>query len=356
MAWHVAVFDSLVELPPGTDALFADPSIGNLYSTRDWYRCVIATALPAATRPCFAVCLQDGEPRALFALARHTGETLQSLTTPYTCLYQPLVGSKADADTLFQIGRSFARFCRSHAPIRIEALDPDWPGLPMLLRGLRSMGMLALQFDHFGNWYESVVAGTWDAYLASRDGALRQTVRRKLGKAQRDSDIRFDRINGGPELEAGIAAFEDVYGRSWKEPEPFPNFNASFMRAASAMGVLRLGVLRRAGQPIAVQYWVVTGTGEFGKTGSVLKLAHDEAFKPISPGTVLTALMIRSLLEDDGVTQLDFGRGDDPYKRQWVNQRRQRIGLIIANPLRLSGLRLIFPHLAGRIRQKFLAG
>ena len=352
MTWSTTLFDSLAALPPAADVLFAEPATGNLFSTREWYRCIIDTALPATVRPCLALCLQDGQPRALFPLEHHADGTLQSLTTPYTCLYQPLIAPGATADTIFRIGRSFAGIGRSHASIRIEALDPAWPGLPPLLRGLRAGGLLPLRFDHFGNWHEPVAAGSWEAYLRSRDGALRETVRRKLAKTLRDTSIRFDETSGGPGLEAGIAAFEDVYARSWKEPEPFPAFNAGFMRAAAAMGILRLGVLRQGQQPIAVQYWVVTGNEATGKTGSVLKLAHDEAFKPLSPGTVLTARMIRSLLETDGVTELDFGRGDDPYKRQWVGQRRQRIGLLIANPLRPAGLRLIITHLAGRARQK----
>ena len=66
---------------------------------------------------------------------------------------------------------------------------------------------------------------------------------------------------------------------SWKEPEPFPRFNAELMRQAADVGALRLGVLRHEGQAIAVQLWVVHD-GE----AAVLKLAHDEAFKPISPG------------------------------------------------------------------------
>ena len=353
--WRAARFDSLAALPPAANALFADPSTGSLFSTRDWYRCVIATALPASSHPSFILCQQDGQPRALFPLETHNDGTWKSLTTPYTCLYQPLITRDATAATIRRIGRTFARFCRARASVRIEALDPDWPGLQPLLDGISSMGLVPLRFDHFGNWYEPFAAGSWDTYLRSRDGALRETVRRKLGKALRDKTIRFDLIGGGAELETGIAAFEDVYARSWKEPEPFPDFNASFMHAAAAMGILRLGVLRQGETPIAVQYWVVTGNETTRRTGSVLKLAHDEAFKPISPGTVLTALMIRSLLEKDGVTELDFGRGDDPYKRQWVGRRRQRIGLIIANPLRPAGLRLFLTHLAGRARQKLRA-
>lgn len=350
-AWSVAAIDSLDALPPEADALFADPSAGSLFSTREWYRCVIATALPAGVLPCLVLCLREGRPMALFPLQRHPDGTLQSLTTPYSCLYQPLVAADADADALIRIGRSFGSFCRRHASIQFEALDPEWPGLTPLLRGLRLSGMVVLRFDHFGNWHESVAGHSWSGYLEERDGALRETVRRKLARASRDNRIGFDLMTGGDGLEAGIAAFEAIYASSWKEPEPFPRFNADFMRMAAAMGILRLGVLHRDGQPIAAQYWVVTGNAATGRTGSVLKLAHDEAFKALSPGTVLTARMIRSLLEDDAIAALDFGRGDDPYKRQWVRQRRQLIGWMIANPCRLPGLRLILRHLAGRARR-----
>ena len=47
-------------------------------------------------------------------------------------------------------------------------------------------------------------------------------------------------------------------------------------------------------------------------TATVLKLAHDKAFDRASPGTVLTGFAIRTLMENDGIGMLDFGRGDDP--------------------------------------------
>jgi CelD/BcsL family acetyltransferase involved in cellulose biosynthesis len=68
----------------------------------------------------------------------------------------------------------------------------------------------------------------------------------------------------------------------------------------------------------------------------------------------LTALMIRHLLEEDGVRELDFGRGDDDYKRLWVSARRQRIGLILADPLHPMGLAALARQTLGRWRRQLL--
>ncbi len=68
----------------------------------------------------------------------------------------------------------------------------------------------------------------------------------------------------------------------------------------------------------------------------MLKLAHDEAQRALSPGTVLTAWMIAGLIEE-GVRTLDFGRGDDPYKQLWTTQRSARVGLVLARPWSVAG-------------------
>jgi CelD/BcsL family acetyltransferase involved in cellulose biosynthesis len=111
--------------------------------------------------------------------------------------------------------------------------------------------------------------------------------------------------------------------------------------------VLRLGILRRDGRPVAAQYWIVAGG-----TATVLKLVHDEAARAISPGTVLTAAMVRRLLDHEGVQELDFGRGDDPYKAHWAPQQRLRTGVVLANPRRLRGLAALLRHLLGRAAQR----
>jgi CelD/BcsL family acetyltransferase involved in cellulose biosynthesis len=347
-AASITAFDSVTALPADALGLLEAGGRESFQFGAVWFSTVVAAALPAGARPVLLLA-RDGGGRAvaLLPLQRLANGRLESLTAPYTCLFRPLAAADATADALRRAGRGFGRFCRASGPLRLDALDPAWPGLAPLLAGLRQAGMIGLRFEHFGNWHLPVAGLGWSGYLAGRPGELRETIRRRLAKAARDPAIGFELIQGGPGLEDGIAAYEAVYASSWKQPEPYPAFGPALLRAAAAAGVLRLGVLRRGGVPVAAQYWTLAGG-----TATVLKLAHDEAARTVSPGTVLTALMIRHLLDQDNAAVLDFGRGDDPYKTGWTGQRRARLGVLLCPLLHPAGWALLGRHEFGRLRRR----
>ena len=313
-----------------------------------WFGAVAAAAVPEGARPLFLRAEAEGRPRVVLPLLRHADGRLSSLTAPYTTQFRPLAAADATPAELFAAGHGFARFCRAAGPLRLDALAAEWPGLDALLAGFRTGGMLPLRFPHFGNWHLDVAGQGWEAYLAARPGALRNTVRRRLSQAAREAALDFGIVRGGAALAEGIAAYESVYARSWKQPEPFPRFAAALMRAAAEAGTLRLGLLRAAGETVAAQIWIVADG-----VATVHKLAHDEQARAHSPGTVLTALMIRHLLDTEHVAMLDFGRGDDPYKAGWTGRRRGRVGVLLCPPWHPAGAREIARHAAGRLRAGF---
>jgi hypothetical protein len=330
---------ALAALSPGALALFGQSGI---FSTADWYRCTIAHALPDGARAVFVEIVRDGAARAVFPM-RHDSGAFSALTTPYSCLWQPLFAG-THPDEVFEIGKVFAAYCRRHATTRLEALDAEAAWVAPLLRGVKAGGLYPLRFDHFGNWHANVAGVDWNSYLAGRPGALREAIRRRSKRLMGTMGASFSICHGGAGLEPAIAAYEKIYAASWKEPEPFALFNAAFMRDCAADGSLRLGLLSLDGKPLAAQFWVVRD-----RVAAVLKLAHDEESRALSPGTVLTALMIRYMLEEEAVISLDFGRGDDDYKKDWVGGRRQRVGFLLANPLSLQGGAAILRHVAGGV-------
>lgn len=333
-------------LPDWCDRYLAPAGAADFFASRLWYEASIGHALPAGAQPLLA-----HHSAALLILLRARAG-LAALTTPYTLVWRPLPAPDSTAEQLHAAGRALARAVGFGPPMRLDALDDTAPGLAPLLQGFRAAGRIALRYAHFGNWHAALPPSlTWNAYLEARPPTLRTTIGRKLNRARRT--LRFELATApGAALEAGIDAYEDVRARSWKPHEPFPAFDRALMRAAAAAGVLRLGVLRTAdtGRPVAAQYWIVSG-----RQASVLKLAHAEDARDASPGTVLSAMVLRHLIDDEQVTALDFGRGDDPYKRQWVESRRQRIGVLLVDPRHPAGIAALARHAAGRLRGRFLA-
>lgn len=327
----------------GCAALFAAAAEESVFLGAGWFRTVLDHALPAGAEPCFVAFPSATAPLALFPLQLlHGGRRLQSLTTPYTCLFRPLLAAGVDGATAQQAGAALGRFCRAWPLVRLDALPAEWPMLEPWLAGVRQAGLSVARFEHFANWHEAVRGLSWEEYLRARPGALRTTIRRKLRQGEREA--RLDVVDApGAALERAIADYESIYSRSWKPPEPFPRFNPALMRAMAALGRLRLGVLSVRGQAVAAQFWIVEPD-----RATLVKLAHDEACKPLSPGTVLTALMVRRLLDEKPIAELDFGRGDDAYKRLWATGCRRRIGVVLANPLRALGLAALGRHWLGR--------
>ena len=315
-------------------------------SSRAWFEATVEAALPLGTRATFLLCRDAGRPVVMLPLLLGPGRRAHGLSTVYTCLFQPLLAKDLGGCEIRRAGAALARHCRRWPLVLLDALDPLWPGLPPLLDGLRDGGLVARRFAHFANWHEPVACRSWEDYLAARPGPLRETIRRKSSTCARDGRIRFECITAPEALGPAVAAYEDVYRRSWKGPEAAPGFTAALLQRAAKAGVLRLGVMWAAEQPVAAQYWIVAD-----KAATVLKLAHDDGWRQLSPGTVLTAYMVRRLL-GEGVDELDFGRGDDAYKSSWTGERRMRIGVLLGNCSEPAGMLALARHSAGQLWQK----
>jgi CelD/BcsL family acetyltransferase involved in cellulose biosynthesis len=340
-------YRQLDALPPEALALFDQESP---FSTLAWYRAVTAHALPPDAVPAFLVARLNGRILAVFPMQRGPGNTLGSLAPPYTSLWQPLICEAAahDPESLLLIGRSFASICRRLATVRLEAMDASSLDLPKLMAGLRAGGILPLRFDNFGNWHQPLEQG-WAGYLAARPSALYETIRRRTKRLAGDPGVCFSLVEGVANLDQAIADYGAIYAASWKQPEPFENFIAGYVREAATENTLRLFLLHLNATPIAAQIWIVQAG-----VGHLLKLAHLESHRALSPGTVLTAHAIQQLMQRDNIAHLDFGRGDDAYKSLWASERRQRIGLLLANPSTILGISKIARHVAGSLRRRVL--
>jgi hypothetical protein len=336
------------DFPDRVRELFEFAEGGNVGFGHVWYANLLDKVYPDGQGVEFYVLWEDGVPMAglpILVARQWGGTTARSLTNFYSALYAPAMGPTATEAHLVPVLRAI-REC--HAPLvsfRFDPLDPESDSYRALKGALDTIGMRPFDYFCFGNWYLKA-DNDWATYLASRSGTLRSTIKRmnkKFGLAGGTLEI----IQSDPELERGTRAYETVYAKSWKNPEPFPAFVPGLIATCAERRWLRLGIAWLGDSPIAAQLWIVC----HGKA-SIYKVAYDENYKEYAPGTILSSHLLEHVLTKDAVTEVDYMIGDDKYKKTWMSDRRERRGLIAYNAANASGLVGLWREILGRILRR----
>jgi hypothetical protein len=331
------------ELPADAMALMNEAEQRHIEFGADWYANLIDHVYAHQTQSC-DVCFHvlRRQSRVLAVLptvfqADAPGREIRALSNFYTAIYAPALADEVEAEDLLPLTRALRDGAFRAAAYRFSPMDPLSREFAVLKRALSLAGLSTHSYFAFGNWYEPVQK-RWADYLKDRSGLVRSTIKRNSKKFVAEGG-RLEIIKGGERLDAGLAAYQAVYAQSWKVPEPFTDFVPGLIRLCARRGWLRLGLAWLNDKPVAAQIWIISN----GRA-DIYKLAYDETYKPLAPGTLLTAQLMEQALDVDQVHEVDYLIGDDSYKAAWMSQRRERFGLLAYDPLTLRGL-------AGAMRQ-----
>jgi CelD/BcsL family acetyltransferase involved in cellulose biosynthesis len=94
-----------------------------------------------------------------------------------------------------------------------------------------------------------------------------------------------------------------------------------------------LGILYVDGAPAASQLWITTA-----KKALIYKLAYNDSWRDYSVGSILSLEMFRQAIDQDRVEEIDYGVGSEPYKKDWMEDKRRLYGLAAFNLRTASGL------------------
>ena len=331
----------------------APPAIRALFDSQmrpeggwDWFEILAATTL-AGHEQAVILALVDAQSEVLAALpvVLIDGQVIRGLTSPFTTEFCAPLGS---GDNARHFGKLLAG--RVGVSLRVDALDGAGRQVQAFGEGLAAGGLVVLKFRHFANWFERI--RDFAEYWNSRGSKLKATVKRKAAPLLREGRLGFELVDMTACWQDGAGIYNAIYGKSWKPAEPHPHFIDTLLERLGPRGIARLAIVRIDGTPAAAQIWLVQGT-----TATIFKLAHDPAFDRQSPGTLLTHWVLSRLYDQEGVREVDFGRGDDPYKRLWLSLVRDRIGFLAANPKSLKGMAVIlFDILPSKLGRYLRAG
>lgn len=193
------------------------------------------------------------------------------------------------------------------------------------------------------NCWRLNLPATWDAYLAGLSKSHRKQLRRLERRLSDDPRARWQTVRNLSEFPRAFEILVDLHQRrraSLGEPgcfasTRFTSFHREVARRFCQTGHLRLHWLELDGEPIAVEY---------GLAGGGVAYAYQSGLDPLrleeEPGRLAGVSLLQSAWAD-GLTAIDFLRGDEPYKAHWR-----------AEPQPTWNLRLAAPWVSARARHR----
>lgn len=297
---------------------------GSAEASWEWFATMAEAALdPNQTIEIVALLDADECCKAALSLISRGGE-LRAATSAYTTEFRPL----GDPESAFQLGLVLGKQVHK---LQLDSLDINEPATDALIKGLQAGGLTLAKYRQFANWYGEITG--LEEFWKGKSSRLRSLVRRKSSQLEKAGRLCFEEIDLREDCSRGVDLYENLYAKSWKAHEKHPLFAPTLLRRLGAIGVARLGIAYIDSEPAAAQIWLI-----HSPRATIFKLAHDRAFEKHSPGTLLTKWLLEQFVKKDGIRLVDFGRGDDAYKKEWLGERQFRHGLIAADPWSMVGL------------------
>ncbi len=350
----VSLYHSLDALPAEDINILSYKVQGDIFRSIEWFQCLskyapaedalekiyVFTKDDDQTQKCYLFCYLDKKRRKLLSMSNF-----------YTMEFAPIFShSVNDKKGLLD---EFVKYIVTEKPSSIgldfRLLLEDREGTNKLCESLTAQRFLVNKYFQYENYFVNTKNIGFDDYYNSRPSRARNTIKRKSKKLQRQKETRIEIFSN---FDRNVVNdYMSVYARSWKNEEKYPNFIPELCRVASRLGLLRLGILFVDNVPAASQIWLLSG-----RKAIIYKLAYDEAFKEFSVGSILTKEIVKYVLENDKVEEIDYGVGSEPYKKDWMDSTRTLIGIEAFNTRTLVGRARALRWSLSRLFKKFLGG
>ncbi len=316
------------QLPDSANVLFAENEHISLFCSKIWLETLSTHALAEHQTLLLACVIEKNGISAILPLIKHSQGDLSSLSNNFTSVYSLLISNNDQQDAILD--------CLAHGlsqelahPILFEPIDTLDHKIIRLRQLMESYGFQSYPYFRFYNWVHPVKGQSFNEYMADRPSILRNTIRRKQHKLNREHTYHIRLFKNAEtdnsQINKALADYHAIYKTSWKSNEYFSEFTPALIKNLHLRNWLRLAILYINEQPAAAQIWFVA----HGKA-YIYRLAYDENWRHYSPGSILTKYLMRYVIDIDKVTEIDFLTGNERYKQDWMTVRKERIGIRFA--------------------------
>jgi CelD/BcsL family acetyltransferase involved in cellulose biosynthesis len=335
---------------------------GNVFLTPEWFRCWF-DHYGAKSAP-FVPILRGtaGKVRGLFPLALARSGHPRVCRIPGADLgdhFHPLSDPGEESEVGAAVGEALASAPEPWSILALHHVDLQRGWLPALAAGTGLRLRARERNPDTMPRIDLSVHENWDAYLAALSSKLRYQIRKSTRRLADRHSVQVRRTETAEEVRSDMSTFFDLHARRYPTSalgdEQARAFHLSFAAAALERGWLRLWSLAIDDVPAATFYgWRV------GPRYLVYNQGFDPHWAKSSPGLVLLSAVLQSAFEE-GASEFDFLRGDEPYKYRFADDERTISDVTLARSLphpaslvasaghgAYKARRLIRPRRAGR--------
>lgn len=190
-----------------------------------------------------------------------------------------------------------------------------------------------------------LLPSTWDEYFSSLSRNRRRELRRFLRLLEKQHTVEFKHVVTDI-LEEQLEAFFKLHQTQWQSVNVRSEFSNPKMRdfykeitcQFAKRGWLRLSCLSVDGNIVFSTY-----NFAYNRKLSFAKSARDVRYSKYGVGHIHHMYAIRDAIKRR-LSEVDFLKGDEPYKFHWTKSAREYQQIIIFNKGSFSGLRIHFIH------------
>lgn len=317
-----AIYHQWDQLPESANTLFAHSEKTSIFYSRAWLESLSKYALAEHQTIRLVCVVEDEAVLAILPLLISQRDGLRALSNHFTTLFSVLVSEDGPYEDIMScLAQGLSRM--SENTLRLEPIEANDYNLRALYQSIATCGFTYEDYFRFYNWSHPVNGQSFDEYMKERPANIRNMIKRKQRKFEREHATRvvlYQKEN----IDQALQDYQTVYLASWKANEFFIDFTPNIVKQFANLGWLRLAVLYSEDKPVAAQIWFVVH-----RKASIYRLVYDGRWKKYSPGSLLTYYLMRHVIDTDKVSEIDFLTGNERYKQDWMTVRKERVGMYI---------------------------